>query len=252
MSIHEVGPRWRNRKELVYGDYLLRLTSKDFEVAQVRVYADDEVHVVTRHGRQFGVGEFFGPLPKDPQCVSDLRVHSVEDFELRESYAVFDLYKGWGVYRHGVSTKLPPIRSGTCWAFGPILSSTPCAEGDYLDVLPFDEQCRLFNRSAQKKGWWEHLETVPDVTAISEKLALVHSEVSEALEELRLENFETAQQDGKPVGFMSELADIIIRVGDLAVHVQERYPETGSLGEAVVKKYKYNLTRAHRHGGKAV
>lgn len=49
----------------------------------------------------------------------------------------------------------------------------------------------------------------------------------------------------KPEGFGSELADIIIRVFDLA-------EELGiDLGAEVLRKMRYNATREYRHGGKA-
>lgn len=100
---------------------------------------------------------------------------------------------------------------------------------------------------------------------IPEKLALVHSEVSEALEAHRegalatqyesktpegkvvLLNLMNRGPDGKPlkpVGFMSELADIIIRVGDLAGRM-ERAEE---LERVIYEKMEYNRTRPYKHG----
>ena len=78
---------------------------------------------------------------------------------------------------------------------------------------------------------------------IGNKLMLVVGEVSEAHEELRAGRpLSWHREDGKPEGIASELADIIIRVGDLA----------GRLGidlEAIVaEKHAFNLTREHKHG----
>lgn len=86
-----------------------------------------------------------------------------------------------------------------------------------------------------------------DRTTTGEKLALFHSEVSETLEEVRAGHAPTEtyyRADGKPEGVPSELADILIRVGDLA----------GAFGidleAAVIEKMGYNATRAYRHGKK--
>lgn len=72
---------------------------------------------------------------------------------------------------------------------------------------------------------------------IAAKLALIHSEASEALEALRDDDFPA---------FEEELADTLIRVLDLA----------GGLGidmdTAVRTKLARNRGRGHRHGGKVL
>lgn len=65
------------------------------------------------------------------------------------------------------------------------------------------------------------------------------------LESLKQQHIADIKQLRKPVGFMSELADIVIRVGDLA----SRFPGA-DLEKAIVEKMKYNATRGHMHGGK--
>lgn len=76
-------------------------------------------------------------------------------------------------------------------------------------------------------------------------LALLHSEVSEALECAREGHMETTfRADGKPEGFMSELADIFIRLADTAQACG------GDLEAEVRRKHEYNRTRPHKHGGK--
>ena len=81
------------------------------------------------------------------------------------------------------------------------------------------------------------------------KLALIGTEVSEAIEELR--NGHAADEHyysdgGKPEGLPSELADIVIRSFDLAAEVGF------SLGEVIAEKLAYNGRRGRLHGGKAV
>lgn len=73
-------------------------------------------------------------------------------------------------------------------------------------------------------------------------IALVHSELSEALEALR----RPGPDDHIPEfqGVEAELADVIIRIADMAGLLGLR------VGEAVEAKLAYNKTRPMRHGGK--
>lgn len=124
-----------------------------------------------------------------------------------------------------------------------------------------------FYALAKEKGWWDDV-SPRNEDIVPEKLALIHSEVSEALEVYR----ETpddhalfpayADPDGerhdaqfrtpsaysdpprKPVGFDSELADVVIRVMDLCAHLGI------DLERAIREKHAYNETRPRRHGGK--
>lgn len=94
---------------------------------------------------------------------------------------------------------------------------------------------------AQKRGWHES-----DEVDVPKALYLIHSEVSEALESYRDRdmNMWLRDSDGKPEGFPSELADIVIRVFDLAGLMNI------DIGNAIVEKMKFNQTRPYRHGGK--
>lgn len=81
------------------------------------------------------------------------------------------------------------------------------------------------------------------------KLALVTSEASEAIEEIR-DGQPLARtyhrDDGKPEGVPSELADILIRVLDLANMLAI------DIDAIVTEKMAYNAGRGRMHGGKTL
>lgn len=81
---------------------------------------------------------------------------------------------------------------------------------------------------------------------IASMLAMVHSEVSEALEDARHNMMETMCEPIKPRGFPSELADIVIRVLDMAEWLGI------DLEEEIRLKNNYNKTRGYRHGDLAL
>lgn len=93
--------------------------------------------------------------------------------------------------------------------------------------------------NAKLKGFWKASDDVPT------KLMLIVTEVAEAMESYRSADpigFTAILADGKPHGFRYELADIIIRVLDLA----ERWDL--NIEQAIYDKMAYNLTRPARHG----
>jgi len=167
----------------------------------------------------------------------------------------------------------------------------------------FNEARDAVHGTAVEKGWWEPQERIvalplqdgPRVALVErtfgELMGLVHSEVSEALEDHRNGRAEdkilwsySAKQSGarvngawwteegtliadtydddevaitpenaerygfvaKPEGIPIELADVIIRVLDIAGHYGI------DIQEALAVKAKYNKGRPHRHGGKVL
>jgi NTP pyrophosphatase (non-canonical NTP hydrolase) len=101
------------------------------------------------------------------------------------------------------------------------------------------------HENAREKGWWP--EGDDDVNNIPEKIALVHSELSEALEEYRNHRIPDGiymDNPSKPEGFGIELADAVIRIFDLAEYLQI------DIQECIEVKMDYNKTRPQRHGGK--
>lgn len=124
-------------------------------------------------------------------------------------------------------------------------------------------QRRCFDQ-AEAKGW----HSLP--IGIVERLCLIHSEVSEVLEEVRghrpataiysmgrhgetlawgMDMLECPGLDDKllkPEGVPIELADAVIRILDLCAI------ERIDLASAIEAKLRYNLTRGMLHGGKAL
>ncbi len=88
-------------------------------------------------------------------------------------------------------------------------------------------------------GWWDKPRSEGDI------IALMHSELSEALEAVRHGN----PPSTKAAGFSEleeELADVVIRMMDWARHAGL------NVAGAVVAKIEHNRSRPYRHGGKAL
>ena len=90
------------------------------------------------------------------------------------------------------------------------------------------------------KGWWEGAPRSP-----LEIHALIHSEVSEATECVRIHEQHFHQgPNGKPEGEAVELVDAVIRIMDYFGR------KKWNLAGILLAKMAYNAKRPHRHGGK--
>lgn len=96
------------------------------------------------------------------------------------------------------------------------------------------------HETAVAHGWWEK------PPSFGEVVALIHSEVSEALEEYRHKRPMVYLCEGKPEGIATELADAMIRILDYCAS------EGIDIDAAMEQKMEYNKTRPYRHGGKAL
>lgn len=91
---------------------------------------------------------------------------------------------------------------------------------------------------AQQKGFW------PEGKNVGECVALIHSEMSKFLEAFRRETVEKDPRCPKFSNMEIELADVVIRILDLAEVLELK------VGPAIVAKHKYNLSRPYKHGEK--
>lgn len=106
------------------------------------------------------------------------------------------------------------------------------------------EWCHAAYKNSKDHGFHDNEEN----ENMAEKLALIHSEISEALEEIRAGRGidEVYFSDkGKPEGFLVELADAFIRICDIAGS-----RSNANFEEIVKMKHEYNKSRPHKHGKK--
>lgn len=93
-------------------------------------------------------------------------------------------------------------------------------------------------------GFWSESEERTSRQFMLARMALIHSEVSECLEELRAEDVNWRS-------VFEELADICIRVFDFAGGYSDRIDGNLDLGNAIIQKMKKNRSRPFMHGKRA-
>ena len=107
------------------------------------------------------------------------------------------------------------------------------------------------HKVAADHGFWDD-DYSTRTMMLAEKIALIHSEASEALEALRAGEpdywvrYGNDPKAGKPEGIVSELIDVIIRAADTLGYIMP--PDEVEM--AYTAKVNYNKSRGYKHGKK--
>lgn len=108
---------------------------------------------------------------------------------------------------------------------------------DIVTEYGLDALSALLHESARQKGFWDGEYTNDK---IGNKLALVHSEVTEVLEAIR------KSKGSKHI--VEEIADIIIRILDVYAAMRNEEQVLHSLDEILENKINKNKERPRLHG----
>ena len=109
----------------------------------------------------------------------------------------------------------------------------------------FNKLSKKIHDNNLKNGWGE--------ASFLEMMCLIHTEISEAVEDYRnnknildFDYIEDKNGYSKPMGIPSELADIIIRVLDTCGKFDI------DIDKAINEKIEYNTKRGYKHGNKKI
>jgi NTP pyrophosphatase (non-canonical NTP hydrolase) len=108
---------------------------------------------------------------------------------------------------------------------------------DILTEYGLDALSAMLHEIAKEKGFWDGDYTYDKV---GNKLALVHSEVTEVLEAIRKNKGSEA--------VVEEMADVIIRLLDIYAAMRNEEAVLHSLDEVLEKKININKDRPKLHG----
>lgn len=112
---------------------------------------------------------------------------------------------------------------------------------EIFESKSINEWVKEVHSNSVSKGWWDERPNLPEI------IALIHSELSESLEEHRDgKDYFYYSEDGKPEGTAIELVDAIIRIMDYFGS------EKIDLEKLIAIKHRYNQTRSYRHGNKKI
>ena len=110
-------------------------------------------------------------------------------------------------------------------------------------MMGINEFAKIVHENAVRHGWWEEEREFPEIAA------LIHAEISEALEEYRDGHAPDEVyfgEAGKPEGVPVELADAVIRIMDYCMRAGI------DIESVMLRKHEYNVDRPYRHGGKRI
>lgn len=106
-------------------------------------------------------------------------------------------------------------------------------------IEAFNEKAKEAGEIAISKGWY--CNEKPEDIAV--KISLMHAELSEAIEGLRIGN-PPSEKIPEFSQLEEEFADVILRI------MNEAYQLNLRVAEAIIAKDKYNSNREYKHGNK--